>query len=62
MTFTVAKAKLPKFAKGLAQGKTTVAEIRDAVRFELRAYFAGQNPGLEDKQVKALQKYLDSSN
>jgi hypothetical protein len=56
-TLAEAKAKLPKFAKGLAEGKTTVEEVRDAVRFELRACFAGQNP-LEPKQVKALQEFL----
>lgn len=57
MTFATAKAKLPKFAKGIAADVTTVGQLRDKVRQELTTYFRGSNP-LSEKQAAALTKWL----
>lgn len=57
MDFKMAKKWLPVWAKGLADEKATVAELRAAVKLELFEYRCGNNP-LSQKQVTALEKWL----
>jgi len=57
MTFSEAKRKLPKFAKGLAIGVTNFLDLRVAVQQEITNYFKGENP-LTANQYNALQLWL----
>ena len=48
---------LPKFARSLAPEAVTLAQLKTAVRNELRDADAGNNP-LTDKQYRALSAWL----
>jgi len=48
---------LPKYARSLAPEAVTLAQLKTAVRAELRAADAGENP-LTDKQYRELSAWL----
>lgn len=57
MTYGEAKRKLPKWAKGLAEGAYTLIALRTAVEFELQLYGEGMNP-MAPAQVASLNRWL----
>lgn len=64
MKLADAKKLLPSWAKRLSphedRDAETVAELREAVRFELRMYRLGQNP-LTDSQVAQLERWMEKT-
>lgn len=53
------RKSLPKFARSLAPEAVTPAQLKTAVRDELRMARAGENP-LTDKQYRELSEWLET--
>lgn len=52
MDYKIAKKLLPSWAKGLAEGTNTVAELRSVVKLELFNWRAGVNPKKQRYKTK----------